>query len=177
MIKTTDWKTLIFILLVAFTYTKCASFKEIQSRSGLKLEKSKLDKESRFRKDVVAYAKNYLGKPYKYAGRSPKGFDCSGFTKYVYQHFSVQLSPSSSAQETEGKSIKVEDAKAGDLIFFRRSKKGRVFHVALVVSNDKEGLKAIHSTSRGVVIDNLTASKYWKPKISTARDVVVTEFK
>jgi hypothetical protein len=41
-----------------------------------------------------------------------------------------------------------------------------------VVSNNKEGLTVIHSTSRGVVVDNISRSSYWQPKISTARDVV-----
>lgn len=131
------------------------------------------DREARLRQDIVSYAKQQLGTKYKYAGRSPRtGFDCSGFTYYVMDNFDVDLSPSSRAQENQGKKIKVSDAKTGDLIFFRRSKTGAVFHVALVVSNDREGLKVIHSTSRGVVIDNLYASSYWKPKISTARDVL-----
>lgn len=131
------------------------------------------NREMRLRQDIIVYAKKQLGKKYKYAGRSPRtGFDCSGFTYYVMDNFGVDLSPSSRAQENQGKKIKVSEAKTGDLIFFRRSKKGAVFHVALVVSNDREGLRVIHSTSRGVVIDNLSVSSYWKPKISTARDVL-----
>lgn len=130
-------------------------------------------KDMKLRQDVVSYAKKQLGTRYKYAGRSPRqGFDCSGFTHYVLKNFEVNLSTTSRAQEREGKSIKLSEAKSGDLIFFRRSRKGAVFHVALVVSNDRKGLKVIHSTSRGVVIDNLSSSKYWKPKISTARDVL-----
>lgn len=131
------------------------------------------NREMRMREDIVDYAKKQLGKKYKYAGRSPRtGFDCSGFTHYVMDNFGVELSPSSRAQENQGKKIKVSEAKTGDLIFFRRSKSGAVFHVALVVDNNREGLWVIHSTSRGVVIDNLTKSSYWKPKISTARDVL-----
>jgi cell wall-associated NlpC family hydrolase len=129
--------------------------------------------EMRLRQDIVSYAKEQLGTKYKYAGRSPRtGFDCSGFTYYVMDEFGVDLSTSSRAQENQGRKIKVSEAKTGDLIFFRRSKNGAVFHVALVVSNDREGLRVIHSTSRGVVIDNLSTSSYWKPKISTARDVL-----
>jgi cell wall-associated NlpC family hydrolase len=131
------------------------------------------DRELQLREDIVSYAKEQLGKRYKYAGRTPKqGFDCSGFTYYVMENFDIRLSPSSRAQEDQGRPIDVSKAKAGDLIFFRRSKKGAVFHVALVVSNNKEGLTVIHSTSRGVVVDNISRSSYWQPKISTARDVV-----
>ena len=66
--------------------------------------------------------------------------------------------------------MKIKHAKAGDLVFFRKS--GRVFHVALVVDNQKDGLKVIHSTNRGVVVDNITKSSYWKPKLSSAVDVI-----
>lgn len=129
--------------------------------------------EIQLREDIVDYAKKQLGSRYKYAGRSPKqGFDCSGFTHYVMNNFGIQISPSSKAQELEGKKINLSDAKTGDLIFFRRSKRGAVFHVALVVSNERDGLTVIHSTSRGVVVDNISQSSYWKPKISTARDVI-----
>lgn len=181
--KSSDWKTLFVIIFIAFTYSKCASVQYIKDSTAARLgvertkenPKTKEDKEARFRKDVTIFAKDYVGTKYKSAGKTPKGFDCSGFTKYVMNHFGMELSSSSSAQEHQGKKIDVKKTKPGDLIFFRRSKKGRVFHVAMVVSNDSKGLKVIHSTSRGVVVDNLYASSYWKPKISTARDVISTQ--
>lgn len=135
--------------------------------------KEKSDYELQLRREVVDYAKQQVGARYKYAGRSPKqGFDCSGFTYYVLDNFDIRISPSSRAQEQEGKKIDVAAAQTGDLIFFRRSKAGAVFHVAMVVSNGRDGLTVVHSTSRGVVVDNISKSKYWKPKISTARDII-----
>ena len=122
--------------------------------------------------DVVEYAKQFVGTRYIYAGKDPRGFDCSGFTRYVMKEFDVSLSASSRLQEDQGEAIPVSKARAGDLIFFRREKKGRVFHVALVVSNARDGLKVIHSTNRGVVIDNISNNSYWRPKISTARAVL-----
>jgi hypothetical protein len=44
--------------------------------------------------------------------------------------------------------------------------------VALVVANDRQGMQVIHSTSRGVVIDNVSESDYWRPKVSSARRVL-----
>ena len=131
-----------------------------------------LTKEEMLREDVVQYAKQFVGTKYVYAGKDPRGFDCSGFTRYVWKEFDVSLSGSSRMQEDQGTPISVSKAKAGDLIFFRREKRGRVFHVALVVSNSREGLRVIHSTNRGVVIDNISNNSYWKPKISTARVVL-----
>ena len=86
--------------------------------------------------------------------------------------FDVTLSRTSRSQETNGTSIRLNAVQAGDLVFFRRSKRSTVFHVALVVSNSREGLQVIHSTNRGVVIDNISQNDYWKPKLSSARSVL-----
>lgn len=133
----------------------------------------RLSKEDLLRRDIIDYADQFVGSNYLYAGRDPKkGFDCSGFTHYVMKKFDITLSPSSRMQENEGRSIRIRDVKPGDLIFYRRSKSGRVFHVSLVYANESDGIKVIHSTNRGVVIDNITQNSYWGPKISTARDVI-----
>ncbi len=133
-------------------------------------QRKSVSDDRQLRKDIVHFAKKQLGRKYKYAGRSPKGFDCSGFTYFVMKKFDIHLSPSSRAQAKQGKKKLLKFVEAGDLIFFQ--KRGRVFHVALVVDNTPEGIKVIHSTSRGVVIDNISKSKYWKPKIGFARDIV-----
>lgn len=140
--------------------------------SSKKRSTSTPTRKDRLRTDIISYAKQFVGTKYVYAGKDPRGFDCSGFTSYVMKEFDVSLSSSSRMQEDQGRSISVSDALAGDLIFFRREKRGRVFHVALVVSNTREGLKVIHSTNRGVVVDNISHNSYWKPKISTARRVI-----
>ena len=88
------------------------------------------------------------------------------------KNFDITLSPSSRYQAKEGKKIRVEEAQPGDLIFFKRSAAGPVFHVAIVVRNSREGIEVIHSTSRGVVIDNISKSSYWEPKIFSAREVL-----
>jgi len=125
------------------------------------------------RQNVVEYAARYLGTKYKYAGKKPStGFDCSGFTGYVMKNFGVQLSASAALQENQGVSIPVGAVNHGDLIFFRRSRKGRVFHVALVADNTREGIYVIHAASRGVIRENISKSAYWMEKVQTARNVV-----
>ena len=133
---------------------------------------SNVDAATQLRKDVTKHSKQYVGTKYKYAGKTPQtGFDCSGFTSYVYDQFDVNLSSSSSAQATQGKEVPISNVKAGDLVFF--GKKGKITHVAMVVSNTSEGISVIHSTtSKGVMIQNISTSKYWKPKIMFARDVI-----
>lgn len=150
--------------------TSCSIIQE--NTVSTRAETEALTEEDQLRQEIVAYAKEQLGARYRYAGKDPRGFDCSGFTYYVMNKFDIELPPSSKYQEDEGRSIKIADVKAGDLVFFRRVKVGKPFHVALVVANDRDGLQVIHSTSRGVVIDNITKSSYWKNKVSSARDVV-----
>lgn len=126
------------------------------------------------RRNIADYARKYEGTRYLYAGKSPQtGFDCSGFTSYVMKKYGIELSPSSRDQARQGRPKPVQEARPGDLVFFRRSPAEPVFHVALVVANDRSGIHVIHSTtSRGVVSDNIMESAYWKPKIYSVRDVL-----
>ncbi len=174
-----QWKALTFTFLTTFSLAHCATLTNARPIADtLVVTKEKAFAENLVRQQVISYAKQYLGSNYRYAGRSPKGFDCSGFTHFVMDHFNVDVSPSSRGQAVEGKKIELSKVRPGDLIFFRRSKSRYIFHVAMVVSNDKKGVHIIHSTSRGVVVDNLNESKYWKPKAFAARDVLSgSEFK
>jgi len=130
--------------------------------------------EDALRQNIVDFAQQFVGTRYKIAGKIPEtGFDCSGFTGYVMNNFGVRLSASSKYQEKDGTPISVSEVRTGDLIFFRHDKNGTVFHVSLVISNDEDGLYVVHSTSsRGVVIDNLHTSSYWKAKYATATRVI-----
>lgn len=128
---------------------------------------------SRPRVEAVQYAQKFVGTPYKYAGVNPAtGFDCSGFTSFVMRGFGVQLSPASAQQAGQGRKVSLDLVQAGDLLFFSQNSKN-VSHVALVVKRDNSGITCVHATtSRGVIVENVTASTYWKPKILFARDVM-----
>jgi cell wall-associated NlpC family hydrolase len=62
-------------------------------------------------------AERYIGAPYAYGGTTPRGFDCSGFTSYVYAQLGIELSHSSEAQPSAGRVVSREDARPGDLIY------------------------------------------------------------
>ena len=167
-----------FCCVTFFTHASTAPFyplsdstaaRKIDSTTIAKLDWLKPD----LRMDMVTYAKEFLGIRYRYAGRAPQtGFDCSGFTHFVMRNFEVNISTCSRSQIADGKKVELSQVKPGDLIFFRRSKRSRISHVAMVFANDENGLKVVHSTSRGVVIDDLMKSSYWRPKIYAARDVL-----
>ena len=124
------------------------------------------------REYITGYAQNFLGIRYRYAGRGPStGFDCSGFTSYILKEFDVKVSSSSYTQSKQGNLISLDDVMPGDLVFFGR--KGRIQHVAMVVECSAEGIICVHSTcSRGIVVENISTSKYWKSRIMFARDVI-----
>ncbi len=127
------------------------------------------------REFIAGYAQNFVGIEYRHGGTSTEtGFDCSGFTSFALNEFGIKVSACSSTQATQGDEVSLDAVKPGDLIFFGR--KGRIKHVALVVRNTEEGIICVHSTcSKGIMVENISTSKYWKPKIMFARDVVSTQ--
>lgn len=173
--KVKNFLPLLFFTVVCFSLARCAALQKQPQNTSTTIPKSgkKIDTEARLRADIAAYAHKQIGTRYVYSGKNPQGFDCSGFVFFVMNKYGISVPGPSRSQEKYGKSISPASAQVGDLIFFRRSKNGEVFHVAIVYANDEEGLKVVHSTSsRGVVLDNLSTNSYWKPKISTARNVV-----
>ena len=107
---------------------------------------------------VVEYAKNFLGVPYVYGGSTPSGFDCSGFVKYVFAHFGVNLPRTSYAQMNVGTAVTREQLQPGDLVVFRSGG-----HVGIYVGNNKY----IHApqTGRTVSIDNMNRTLYCARRI------------
>jgi len=123
------------------------------------------------RNDIVKYAEKYIGTPYVWAGNTPNGFDCSGYTSYVFKEFNVEVPRTASDQKANSKKIITANAKKGDLVFF--GKGNSVTHVGIVVSEKGEPLTMIHSsTSRGIIITNIETSTYWMPKLKGVGSVI-----
>lgn len=103
--------------------------------------------------NVIDYAKQFIGTRYVYGGRSPSGFDCSGFTGYVYDKFGVSLPRTSSSQYSATTRVSRDNLQPGDLVFFSNGGRG-VGHVGIYVGNNS----FIHSPSAGktVCIDSMS---------------------
>lgn len=122
--------------------------------------------------DIVTFAKKYLNYKYVSGGSSPsKGFDCSGFTKYVYNHFGYKLSRSSKAQAKNGKEVAKSDLQPGDLIIFKNQSLTAIGHVGIYIGNNK----IIHASEPGVgvTITDMNASGYnYNKRYVTARRII-----
>lgn len=173
-------------LVVLLVFSSCSSNKRYANNYN---KKPKIERKSRTssnrttvkksytsssakRSGIVSTAKKYIGKPYVYGGKKPSsGFDCSGFTSHVYQENGVEVAGPSYQQAKKGKKKAMKDLKQGDLIFFGSNNK--VSHVGIVASVAKNKLEVIHSTSsRGVVVDDISNSKYWQKRYLFGRDVL-----
>lgn len=109
-------------------------------------------------------AQKHLGVPYKEAGIDPTGFDCSGFTCYVFEQNGVSLPRRAADQYAFCQKIDPEEAHAGDLVFF--SNGTQINHVGILISEKGARKQMIHSSSSlGISIVELETSSYWKPKV------------
>ncbi|MDF2651088.1 MAG: cell wall lytic [Paenibacillus sp.] len=113
---------------------------------------------------IVQTANTFMGTPYVWGGTTPRGFDCSGFVRYLYEAKGIDL-PRTSVQMYDQAGTRVTDLKVGDLVFFAA---GSVNHVGIYLGND-QFISA--TTSRGVTIDSL-ASSYWGSRYVGAKRVL-----
>ncbi len=113
---------------------------------------------------VVRFARHFLGVQYVYGGASPSsGFDCSGFTRYVFAHFGVSLPHYTFAQFDLGRRVARSGLRPGDLVFF-----DGVGHVGLYIGHDRF-IHAPHTGTR-VSVDRL--SGWYSGRYAGARRVI-----
>jgi cell wall-associated NlpC family hydrolase len=117
------------------------------------------------RNELISFARQYMGTPYKRAGSDPKkGFDCSGFVNYVFRHFSVSLPRSSREFKSLGTALKPEEFKVGDvLVFYGFRDRGHIGHVAIVCEANGMKSRFIHASSgraHSITISDLGSEGY-----------------
>ena len=117
---------------------------------------------------LAGTALSLRGAPYRDGGADPNGFDCSGFTQYVFSRHGLALPREVREQYRVGKTIGPQDLAPGDILFFTTTDPGPS-HVAIAIGGDQ----FVHApSSTGVVRVEHLSSSYWSPRYLGARRVV-----
>lgn len=116
--------------------------------------------------------KQYIGVPYVWGGSSPRGFDCSGFTQYVFRKNGYSLHRSALQQLQDGVIIAKEDLQCGDLIFFTGTVHSGSYasHIGIYIGNGQ----MIHAGSKGIAVVDFNAA-YYQRHFLCARRVILTD--
>ena len=164
--------TLFVLLAITITGFTAQSQQLSNRRQGTVLEQLEQNSRNNIVDQVINYAYRFRGTPYRYGAMSPRGFDCSGFTSYVFKRFGIELDRSSRGQIFDGVRVKQKDLQPGDLVFFQgRSGRGGVGHVGIVTKvNDDNTFHFIHSAcSSGVTESKNTESYYSRRYVGACR--------
>ena len=110
--------------------------------------------------EIADYALQFVGYPYVYGGSSPSGFDCSGFTSYVYRQFGYSLNRSAASQLSNGTPVSMSELQPGDLVLFKKSGTGSkaASHVGIYIGNNQ----FVHASTStvGVFVSSLSEAYY-----------------
>ena len=164
--------TLFVLLAITITGFTAQSQQLSNRRQGTVLEQLEQNSRNNIVDQVINYAYRFRGTPYRYGAMSPRGFDCSGFTSYVFKRFGIELDRSSRGQIFDGVRVKQKDLQPGDLVFFQgRSGRGGVGHVGIVTKvNDDNTFHFIHSAcSSGVTESKNTEAYYSRRYVGACR--------
>ena len=109
--------------------------------------------------EIADYALQFVGYPYVHGGSSPKGFDCSGFTSYVYKQFGYSINRTCSGQLDNGTPVSINDLQPGDIVIFNKGNAStRATHVGLYIGNNQ----FVHASTptKGVIINKMSDYYY-----------------
>ena len=149
------------ILLLVLALAGCASTRPTPTASGGSTRPSNAAPADR----AAALAAKMVGKPYKYGGSSPSGFDCSGLVQYSFKQAGVSLPHNTVQQRSATRVVNVAELRRGDLLFFNQEGK-RYGHVGIYLGDGK----FVHAPSSGKSVrSDALSNPYWKKHLSEVR--------
>jgi cell wall-associated NlpC family hydrolase len=123
---------------------------------------------------IADAALSLIASPYRTSGEDPEGFDCSGFTKFVFASVGITIPRTAARQASVGLWTAGDELARGDLVFFGR-RRHEPEHVGLVVSEPGQPLTMIHAaSSSGVVKTEITSNPYWVDRLLFGRRVLTS---
>ena len=125
------------------------------------------DSSSTLVRRIVQTSMRYQGVPYVFGGTSPNGFDCSGFTRYIFAQAGIQLPRAADEQYEIGQSVSYSRLQTGDLVYFSTYEAG-ASHVGIYLGN---GQFISATSSRGIAVASMS-SGYWGDRYIGARRVL-----
>ena len=148
------------LLLLAVVVLACLAAR-VSGALGAHMRVSRATREAREEAKVVRFARRLLGVRYAYGGTSPRtGFDCSGFTRYVYAHFGITLPHYSASQFALGRRVSRTRLRPGDLVFF-----DGLGHVGLYIGRQR----FIHAPHSGTRVSISLLSGWYRMQYDGAR--------
>ena len=148
----------VILVLVAWVAAGCGASRSVSKGSTASKSKNK-------GAALLATAKKQIGVKYKFGGKSPSGFDCSGLAWWTHKQHGITIQRSSFKQFSDGKKIKKGNLKPGDLVFFTTYRKG-ASHVGFY--NGKNGF--VHAPSSGKKVQTTSMDNpWWKKRYVGAR--------
>lgn len=127
---------------------------------------------SDFLDQLVTKASENIGTRYRIGGTSKDGFDCSGLMCTTFSTFDIQLPRTSVEQSRYGTKISTEEARKGDLIFFKTNGRKQINHVGMVVEANDGDIKFIHASVGGGVIISSVKEKYYSKRFTQVNRVL-----
>lgn len=129
---------------------------------------SSTTKQTTLRNRLILCSRGYLGTRYVYGGSTPKGFDCSGFTSYVYKKCGIKINRTATQQAAQGKYVSKSNLQPGDLVFFDTDGSGgkSISHVGIYIGNSNFIHASSGKSKRKVTISSLNESFYAKAYVT-----------
>ena len=126
-------------------------------------------------KEMLDYAFQFRGVRYRSGAAGPKGFDCSGFTSFVFKKFGYNLNRTSGGQIYDGEKVSRSELQPGDLVFFNGRAIGRrIGHVGIVTEVNKEDntFKFIHAACHAGITESQSDETYYRRRYMGACRVI-----